>query len=236
MLHDCGEYIGVGVGLHAVSEIEDVARVAAVVCEDGARPLDRCLDASEYQRRVEVALHDEIATHPGTGRCDRCSPVESEDRRRVPVGLGGAVHRLEQVIAADAEVDAGNAWVKFGELSEHLARMGQHELAIVGKAERTGPRVEHLKSPSAMGELCADEGDGMLHEPFHDGVPQSRLAVHHLLGVLVRAARPTLDEVTRHREWRARKGEQRNLGWQFGREHRHRALHIGHVVVGPKLG
>ncbi len=52
---------------------------------------------------------------------------------RGPITVGPAcVHRFEQVVAADAEVDRRARRGGGGELAEHLARVGQHVAVVVG--------------------------------------------------------------------------------------------------------
>ena len=58
----------------------------------------------------------------------------------------------------------------------------------------------------------------MLDEPLHQLMPQRRLGVHQPLGVLVRAARPALDEVAGDGERCAGEGEQRHAVGEFGGE------------------
>ena len=63
-------------------------------------PASAGVGAGEHERRVEVALHDDVGAEPAPGVADRRAPVEPDHARP------GGVHRLEQVVAADAEVDA----------------------------------------------------------------------------------------------------------------------------------
>ena len=75
-------------------------RVAGVVGEHGVGAGERDLGAGEHERRVEVALHGDVGAEAGPGGGDRRAPVEPDH------GRPGREHRLEQMVAADAEVDA----------------------------------------------------------------------------------------------------------------------------------
>ena len=56
-LDDAGEHVGIGVGQHAVHEVDDVPGCGGPFGKDLADPpLDR-RPRREEQRRVEIALH-----------------------------------------------------------------------------------------------------------------------------------------------------------------------------------
>ena len=120
---------------------------------------------------------------------DRRPPVESDHP-----GAGGG-HRLEEVVATDAEVDAGHVRVALGQLGEHAPRVGQDEVLVVGGRERAGPGVEQLERRGPGGELDVDELHGHRRQGVHQLVPHAWIGVQQRLGVLVGAARTALDEV-----------------------------------------
>src|SRR6478735_10984930 len=84
------EHGGVGVRLHAVTEVEDVPGMTTVVGEHGTCTGEGHLATGEHQGRVEVALHDEIGVETSAGLGDRGAPVEAEHART------GVEHRAEQ--------------------------------------------------------------------------------------------------------------------------------------------
>ena len=106
-LDDLLEHAGVGLGQHAVAEVEDVAGVAAVVGEHVAH-LGRRRPATpaRHERRVEVALHADVGAEPARGR-RRVGTRQSTPTTSAPAARISA----EQLAGADAEVDAGHAEV-----------------------------------------------------------------------------------------------------------------------------
>src|ERR1700694_6120319 len=61
---------------HAVTEIEDVTRASGRLSEHLARPLDHELAWAEQQRRVEIALHPQLAADALPARAEVDAPVE----------------------------------------------------------------------------------------------------------------------------------------------------------------
>ena len=148
----------VGVGLNTVAEVEDVAGVLAavgqfVVAQDLEGAVERGFATGESQRRVEVALDDQVVAEAAAGIGDRGAPVEAQD------GGSGIEHGGEQVVAADAEVDRRCIGMAPTQLTEHVARVRQDVAVVVATAQRAGPRVEQLVGGSAVGQLCVDERD-----------------------------------------------------------------------------
>ena len=216
-IDDCLEHVGIGVRLHAVAEVEDVARMRLPSTE----PLSASTASVPATATSTPASTSAGSRLPCTTRSApirrRASVIDVRQSRPSTLGPGG-VHRLEQVVAADAEVDARHAGVTGGERGEHRGGVGEHERVVVGAAERAGPRVEQLEGAGAVVELAGDRRSRMLDEALHQLVPQHRLGVHQPLGVLVRAARPALDEVAGHGERRAGEGEQRHRLGKLGGE------------------
>ena len=91
--------------------------VIVVVVEHGVGAGERGLGSGQDQGGVQVALHDEICSHAPPGVGDRRPPVEAQHP-----GAGG-VHRFEEMIAADAEVDSRSIGMTGGECGEHCGRM-----------------------------------------------------------------------------------------------------------------
>ena len=150
------------------------------------------------------------------------------------------------MVAPDAEVDPGHTRERGAQEREHLAGVGRHEHVVVVAAEGPGPRVEHLERACAGTELRADERGGVLDELLHQRMPQLPVGVHQRLGVLVRARRPALDEVTGHRERCTGERQQRHRFGQFAGEDAHGLEHVrdvdrwlegsqaGEIVVGTQ--
>ena len=181
----------------------------AVVGEHLAGSGQSRIDPGQHERRVEVALHDEVVTQPAPGVADRRAPVEPEH------GRSGRVHRFEEVVAADAEVDRRRVRVAGAEFVEHPPRVGQHVPVVVAAGERAGPRVEQLEGAGAVAELGVDEGDGRFGEPVHQVVPQALVALDQRLGVAVVAARPALDQIAGDGERRSGERQERHARWEF---------------------
>ena len=98
-----------------------------------AAPATRDVGAGEDERGIEVALDDRVGAQPTASAGDRGAPVEPDHLR------AGGVHRLEQVVAADAEVDRRGARMARRQGSEDLRRVRRDEPLVVRTAERAGP-------------------------------------------------------------------------------------------------
>ena len=98
--------------------------------------------AGEHERRVEVALHDGVGSEAAPRVGDAGAPVEADHARP------GGVHRFEEMVAADPEMDPGRTGVELGELGEHPPRVREHEPVVVAAGECTRPRVEELERRS----------------------------------------------------------------------------------------
>ena len=130
------KHVGVGVGQHAVAEVEDVAGGDPARVDDrtgGA--LDR-LPRCEDQRRVEVALDRLAGLDPADGRVERDPPVDAHHLD------AGRAHVTEQLTRRDPEVDPRH--VEVGDRGEHLPGVRQHVLPVVRGRQPSGPRVEQL--------------------------------------------------------------------------------------------
>ena len=209
------EHAGVGLGVDAVAEVEDVAGMLGavrefVVTQHLLGALERRLVAGEHQCRIEVALHDDVVAETSAGVADPGAPVESHH------GGASCVHRFEEVIAADAEVDPRRIGMAPAEFTEHVAGVGEHVAVVVTTAERSCPRIEQLERCGTVRQLGVDERDRRLGEALHHVVPQHLVGVDQGLGVPVVLARPPFDQVARNGERRTGEGEQWHV--EFGDE------------------
>jgi len=200
----------IGVGVDPVAEVEDVSGVGGpvgepVVAQHLLGAVEGRLTAGEDEGRIEVALHDQVVAQPTARIADRGAPVETDDRRT------GVEHRLEEVVAADAEVDRRGGRVAPAQLTEHVPGVGEHEAVVVAAAQRTGPRVEQLERGGTVGELGVDERDRRLGEAFHELVPEHLVGVHERLRVAVVLAGPPLDQIAGDSERCPGEGEQRHV-------------------------
>ena len=168
------QHAGIGVGLHAVAEVEDVA---------GMRPTIGIRLSASTASVPASAVSAPASTSAGSRL--PCTTRSAPMRRRASVidvrqsspSTRGAcgVHRLEEVITADAEVDPGALGVAAGERCEDRGGMGQHERVVVGAAQRTGPRVEQLERSRTVIELAArSTRSACCVKPLHQPVPQRR--------------------------------------------------------------
>ena len=221
---DGSEHARVARRVHAVAEIEDVPWLSTVVGEDRLGTGNGDVSAGEDQRRIEVALQGDVGSEALARRADRRPPVEPDH-----LGAGGG-HRLDEVIAADAEMDAGRIRMALGQLGEHAPGVREHELLVVSGGERAGPGVEQLERLRPGRELDVDELDSHRRQGVHQGVPHAWIGVQQRLGVLVGATWAALDEVTGDGERSTGEGEHRRRVAELARHEGHRLGDVGDVV------
>ena len=156
---DPREHVRIGLGEHAVAEVEDVALGGGALGEDAADLAVDDVPAGEQQRRVEVALQRPGPAAAGGGDVQRQPPVDPDD-----VGAGLA-HGAQQLAGADPEVDARQAGV--GQPLQHAGGVREHQLAVVALRERAGPGVEELHGVDAGVDLRAQERQRRVGEVEH---------------------------------------------------------------------
>ena len=94
-----GQHIRIGIGVDPVTKVEDVPWVAVIIGEYPIGTRESGRYARQNERRVQVALHDDIVAKPRTSRGDRRSPVQSHHR-------GARItHGRQQMVAANSEVN-----------------------------------------------------------------------------------------------------------------------------------
>ncbi|GAA3496505.1 hypothetical protein GCM10019016_036060 [Streptomyces prasinosporus] len=206
-----------------MTEVEDVALEARGLLQHLARLGLDGLAAGEQHGRVEVALERLAGADAAGGLAQRDAPVDAHDVR------AGLAHRAEELAGAHAEVDARDAVP--GDRAEHLRRGGQHRAPVVGRGERAGPGVEQLDRRGAGLDLDLEERGGDVREAVEQVGPQLGVAVHHRLGVLVRAGRAALDQVAREGERGAREADQRG-GPELTGQQADRLGDVGDVLGG----
>ena len=104
--------------------------------------------------------------------------------------------------------------------------MGQGELAVVRRAERPDPGVEHLDGLRACLHLGHQVvGDGR-RQRLAEAVPGVGLPVHQRLGSRVVARRSTLDGVRRQGERRAAETDEGNAVGQLGAQQADGGEHV----------
>jgi hypothetical protein len=121
-LDDGFEAVRVGLGEHAVAEVEDVPGKALCLSEDGIGGAEDDVDGGETDGGVEVALQGNAWADAPGGNCERHPPVDSDDVRTC------LCHEAEQFTGADTEVDAGDP--EAGEAGEYSPRGGHGELGV----------------------------------------------------------------------------------------------------------
>ena len=132
-------------GDDAVAEIEDVSGTACGLRENLVDALANQLRLGEESDGVEVALHRAGVVERAPAFVERHAPVEAEH-----VGSGLA-HGGEQAGGVDSEIDDGNA--EGLHFADEDFRRGQHEVAIIGDAQRSGPAIEDLDDVGAGVDL-----------------------------------------------------------------------------------
>ena len=123
---------------HAVAEIEDVSRASAGASQHIVGRGEQAVVRAEQQRRIEVAL--DAAVVPDDRQASSSGRRQSTPMTSPPASRDVAKDRRR----ADAEVDRP-ARPMSRERRRRSARVRKRELAVVGAAERAGPRIEDLQ-------------------------------------------------------------------------------------------
>ena len=172
--------------VHAVAEVEDVARVARR-CRRARRavPASATSATGEHQRRIEVALDGDARAEAPAGVGDRRAPVEARSPSAPAVR-----HRLEQVVAADAEVDPGHVRVASRRARRTPGASGAARSARSrgGRARRPTSRTAG-RPPAPASSWTSTKAMAMVGQAVQHVVPQRLVGAHQRLGVLVGAAR-----------------------------------------------
>ena len=138
-LDDPGQHVRVGVRQHAVAEVEDVPGRRAALGHD---PAHRALD-----HRPVGQQHAPGRGCPArrSGRRSGAAASSSGIRQSTPTTSAPALaaSASEQLAGADAEVDPRHVREPASAANTAL-RVRQHELGVVGRGQRAGPRVEQL--------------------------------------------------------------------------------------------
>src|SRR3954451_303693 len=215
-LGDVGEHAGVGLGEHAVTEVEDVAAGRAALFHDAAHLAVHRRAVREQDGRVQVALQGPRGADPagggGAGGGGRASaggppPVHPDD-----VGTRVSDQR-QQLAGTDAEVDPRH--VPSAQPVEDRARVRQDPLGVVGGGQYAGPRVEQLDRGRPGVDLNPEEGRRRHGQPVQQAAPRLGLGVHEGLGTGVLLRRTALDQVGGEGEGCAGEADER-CGTEFG--------------------
>ncbi len=222
-LHECGEYPRIGLGEHAVPQVEDVPRCRSGPPEHVSRLFGHHLPGGEADRRVEVALDRMQRSEPRSGRVQRHPPVHSDDLR---AGLG---HEAEQLAGADAEEDAWHSQGVDG--LEHPSGRWQREPCVLGRGEDACPAVEQLHDRGTRADLRGERRGRDVSQLLDEGAPDERFGVHERLDPGERARRPPFDEVARDGEGGAGEADERHVRSQLARHERGCLPDVGGVLL-----
>ena len=162
-----------------------------------------CTTSHGASRRAGSRLpcSDRCGPDPPGGLVERDPEVDADDL------CAGLAHRGEELAGADPEVDPRDAEV--GHAGQDGRRVRHHVAAVGGLGQGADPGVEQLQRTRAGLGLHAQEGDGERDDAAHQLGPQTGVAVHQGLGVLVVLARPALHEVAGQRVGRAGEADER---------------------------
>ena len=225
-LDDAFQRLGVGLGQHAVAQVEHVpAATAGVAPATSQHVAHRGLGRTPARRHdggIQVALQPDVGGHPAPSSVERGAPVHADH-----LGAGRGDH-VEQLGGVHPEVDAWDAGI--GERRQHLGARRQHEALVVLRAERAGPRVEQLQRRGPGIQLGPQRVDRQVGQCVHQVEPERLVGVHQGLGAHVGARRATLEQVARHRERGA--GERDERHGQLGDQVADRLQHVGRVGLG----
>src|SRR6267378_71459 len=202
-IHDRPHGSDVGLRKNAVTEIEDVAGTPTGAGEDIA-DLARALRGGREQRRgLEITLDRAIPPDAGPGGVQRNPPIDAD---HVAARCGEI---LQERGGAGTEVNERN--VRSTRERQRLAAVRLNVGAIVVRRETPDPAIEQLQrfSPGARlrGEIPADE-IGKLAQQHVPGVWR---LVHEPFRSGERATGSAFDRVTRERERRAGKTDERHV-------------------------
>jgi len=222
------EHGRIGLGQNAVSQVENVSGVRAGALQDFASGGDSQIGTIEAASWIEVALHW-TTTDSTTTLVEVNVPVDTHD-----VGIGRG-HEVEKFTGANAKQDGRH--IEVGDTFENALGGGQRVADVLVTGQGASPRVKELKSLSTVLNLGPEKGNGDGDESIHEGIKERWVGVHHSLDDTKGSSGCTFDEITRDRERRTGKTDQRNIKWCELLDHEfHRFGDVGDVGVleGPK--
>src|SRR5437763_11014634 len=170
-------------------KVENMTRPPRGTLENSARLGLDPLPWAEQNCRIEVPLDPALLTDLLPAAVEVDPPVEADyvaARRR---------KRAKERRRPCAEMDRRHV-----ERIEDLGRVRRDKLLVVGRRERSDPRIEHLNDVGARTHLALDVPRELLGELCRERMPELRLAVHHRLHLQELATRPPLDQICGDRE------------------------------------
>ena len=185
-----------------VTEVEDVSGPAAGAREDLVGRGKHALERPQQQRRVEISLDTAIGA----------DALPRFVQRRAPVGAdhvaAGLAQQIENRAGAHAKMNRRHAGRR--DAREDFRGVRQDELAVVGRIQRTDPRVEYLHAVDPRFDLRNQVIADDLRDEVAETMPRSGVAVHERLRVseVVRVA--AFDGVRGERERRTGESNQRH--------------------------
>ena len=225
VLHEPGELRRVGVGQHAVPQVEHVARSAAGLGQHAVGFALRSPPSRRQEHRgVEVALDALVRADPPPRVVQPDPPVHADEVRP------GGCDLLEHPADAGAEVDRGNTGLAHG--VEDAPVVGQHVGLVCGRSQVADPRVEQLQHLRPGLHLRVQVADRHLGQGLHELRPQRGLAVHEGLRPATILAGLALDHVRGQRVRRPREPHDRGAAVQLASHHPERLEDLGGRLFG----
>jgi hypothetical protein len=132
-------------GHHAVPEIENMCRVSGISAENIAGGFSDDLPRSKCESRIKVPLKGDVRGDPCPSDVERHPPINADD---VCTRAG---HEAKEFTSSNTEMNARN--IKVGNFGEDALTVRKHELLIIGRAQRSGPRVEDLQRNCTIRDL-----------------------------------------------------------------------------------
>jgi hypothetical protein len=200
--NDGFEHGRIGLGQNAVTQVKDVSGVGASALQDFASGGDSQIGTIEAAGRIEVALHGTTADATAT-LVEVNVPVNTHD-----VGISRS-HEVKKFASANAKQDGRH--IEIGDTFENSLGGGQRVAHVLVTGQGAGPRVKELKGLSAVLNLGPEKRNGDGDESIHEGIKESRVGVHHSLDDTKGSSGCTFDEITRDRERRTGKADERNI-------------------------
>ncbi len=169
---------GVGLGQHAVAEVEHVAGMAGVAGRARrAWPRPPTSHGAKHERRVEVALQgDPVGRTRRAGDVEGHAPVDADDVGAGSAPSGRAAPRCRRRSGCGARRGRPRP-------SNTRLAVGEHEALVVGRAQRPGPGVEELQGRRRrLATWERSEAMARSARRSIERVPHAGVAVHQRLG------------------------------------------------------
>src|ERR1051325_306509 len=129
---------------YSMAEIKNVSRPSLSLSENSFHLLSQYLLICKQDDGIEISHHRHVVTDTLPAFVETHAPVEPDHV------AAGFTHQLEQRRSTRTEMDYRHAR---SDIPDHVARVRQHEFAIVIRAQAPDPRVKQLHRLRARCDL-----------------------------------------------------------------------------------